>query len=110
MVWFGLWFGLRGLREERAPKEDGRPEKESEEAKRLRQRQRELRQREGVGGYEGEEAEGQEVGFHGFALVWFIWVRLDLVQGWRKVGWVATRKNAHFLRTERKECLALLSL
>ncbi len=62
-------MGLKGLREERAPEEDGRPEEEDEEAERFRESEGELGQREGVGCDEGEEAEGYQVGFHGFSLV-----------------------------------------
>lgn len=35
----------------------------------------------------------QQVCFHGFALVWFVWVRSNLAQDWRKLGWVASGKK-----------------
>ena len=49
---------LRGLGEERAPKENSAPEEKEHDAKRLRERECELGQREGVGEGEGEESEG----------------------------------------------------
>lgn len=84
---------LRGLGEERAPKKDSGPEVQRHDAKRFGQRECELGQREGVGEGEGEESEGQEVVFHWFISGLIVWVRLDLVQCWRKVGGVATTKK-----------------
>lgn len=49
---------LRGLRDERTPQEDSRPEVQRHDAERLREREGELRQRESVGEGEGEESEG----------------------------------------------------
>lgn len=51
-------LGLRKLGKERAPKQDGAPKEKEHDAERLRERQRELGQREGVGCDEGEESEG----------------------------------------------------
>ena len=49
-------MGLNGLGEKGTPEEKGAPKEKGEEAKRFRERQRELRHREGVGCGEGEEA------------------------------------------------------
>ncbi len=59
-------LGLSGLGEKGAPQKDGAPEEEKHDAERLRERECELGQREGVGGDEGEESEGYKVVFHGF--------------------------------------------
>ena len=49
---------MRGLRKERTPQQDSGPDEKGEEAKRFRERESELREGEGVGCDEGEEAEG----------------------------------------------------
>lgn len=46
----GLWLTESNLGEERTPQEDGGPEEERHDAERLRERECELGQREGVGG------------------------------------------------------------
>ena len=95
-------LGLKGLREERAPEEDGRPEEEDEEAERFRESEGELGQREGVGCDEGEEAEGYQVVFHGFVLVLSRLQRASLVQGWCNMRGIAMRKCAKNARREKR--------
>ena len=62
-------LGLRGLGKKRAPQKDGRPEEKCHDAEGFGEREGELGEGEGVDGDEGEEADGYQVGFHGFVLV-----------------------------------------